>query len=356
MITQEGGSDHSHEPAAPTTPDTWRRLYDLAAQVRSMEPWLWMEETDVFGVEDAGSDETVFVSVMGLLGEYHAIAVYPGAKALMQFWQMQNAPDRETIADMLSGIHHAHAAFGKKSDLEREEKERIETLGLKFKGANAWPYFRSFRPGWCPWMVDAQEARWLILALEQLLDVAPRVQKNRRILGSGGPEHPYLVRVHSAVDAQSAWHDTHKPCPPPATTFRITVSNSLLDAVRAMEPSGLTIELDVTPSFMPVGKKGARPQTPYLMMAVESASGFILGVELLTVEGALEDLWAQIPGKFLEMVKRNQVRPAGLALRTPWVFMVMEGLCKNLDIEVKPDPELQALTQARRSLDRFNRR
>ena len=332
--------------------DTWRRLYELAAKVRAMEPWLWMEETDIFGVQDVDSRDSVFVSVMGLLGEYRAIAVYPGAKALTQFWQMQRAPDRESIADMLCAIHHAHAAFGKKSDLEREEKGLIETLGLKFKGASGWPYFRSFRPGWFPWMVDAQEARWLALALEQLLDVAPRVQKDRRLLGTGGADRRYLVRVPSGDGPQVVWQDTQRVCPPEAPTVRVSVPNALLDAVRAMEASGLTFELDVTPSFMAVGEKGNRPQTPYMMMAVEPTSGFILGVEMLTVEATIEDMWVQVPAKFLEMVRRNQMRPARVALRTPWVFMVMKGLCKDLGIEIEPDAELRSLRAAQRSMER----
>ena len=141
-----------------------------------------------------------------------------------------------------------------------------------------------------------------------------------------------------------------------ATTFRVTVPSSLFDAVQAMTPSDMTIELDVFPSYTAVGKKGDRPQTPYMLLAVEPDSGFILGVELLTVEGTLADVWALVPGKFLEMAVRNQMRPARVALRTPGVFMAMEALCKYLGIAIQPDSELRALTQARRSLDRFNRR
>ena len=123
-----------------------------------------------------------------------------------------------------------------------------------------------------------------------------------------------------------------------------------------MTPGGLTIELDVFSSHMAVGIKGERPQIPYMMMAVEPTSMFILGVEMLTVEGTIEDMWGQVPARFLEMVKRNQARPANLALRTPWVFMVMEALCRDIGIQIKPDSELRALTQARREFERFCRR
>jgi hypothetical protein len=280
---------------------------------------------------------------------------YPGAKALMQFWQMQEAPEGETVSNMMSTMHYVHAAFGKKSELEQEEKQLIETLGLKFKGAFGWPRFRSFRPGWFPWVADAQEVHWLELALEQLLDVAPRVQKDRRILGHGGPEHRYLIREPADSATGAPWRDSHSPLEMPATTLRISVPHSLLNGIRALPKTELTFELDVVPSYTPIGKRGKRPQLPFLILAVEPRSEFIIGVELLTVDGAIEEMWAQIPAKFLDMVQRNQMRPACIAVRTPWVSMVMDGVCKELGIEVKHDMELQALSRVRRSLERLNR-
>ncbi len=356
MIAQEDYSVHAKEPATPISPDTCRKLYDLAAKVRALEPWLWMEETDIFGVKDTESEDILFVSVMGLLGEYHAIAVYPGVNALAQFWQMQNIPDGESVTDILPTIRYVHAAFGKKGELQPEEKRLLASLGLEFKGSKSWPRLLSFRPGWYPWLVDAQEARWLALALEQLLEVAPRLQLDRRLLGKGGTEHRYLIRVPSGTNTQTPWKDAHMPSSALPNSLRITVPNSLIDAVLAMPSTGVTIELDVAPFFTPIGKKGERPQLPYMMLAVEPESDFIVGVEMLTVEGSVEELWAQIPAKFLEMVRRNQMRPACIALRVSWLFMLMQGLCKDLGIEIKPDPELKALTRARRSLERFNSR
>lgn len=57
-------------------------LYHLASEIRALAPWGWMEETDVFGVQDPHTDELGFVSIMGNVGEYEAVAVYRGAKGL----------------------------------------------------------------------------------------------------------------------------------------------------------------------------------------------------------------------------------------------------------------------------------
>lgn len=333
--------------------DVWQRLYTTAAKVREMEPWLWVEETDIFGVKDPESDTVVFVSVMGLLGEYLAVALYPGAKALAHFWQMHAKAGSEDVAMTVLEIRQIHAAFGKKSELDTREKKVVKELGLNFKGSNAWPYFRSFQPGYFPWVIDPEEARLLTLALEQLLVVAPRMKGDRRLLARKPGTYTYFVRVPHQKEGAIEWRDEHHDYPPPATTFRITIPNHLVDAVRAMTPVDLTIEMDVAPSHFPVGKKGERLQIPSMMLAADSESLFVLGVELLTVKEDLEDMWMQVPAKFLQMLVTHGIRPGCLALRTPWVEMVMQGICKDLGIEIKYDPKLRAVAQARRSLEKF---
>jgi hypothetical protein len=65
-------------------------------------------------------------------------------------------------------------------------------------------------------------------------------------------------------------------------------------------------------------------------------------------------MWAKVPAKFLEMIRKNGMQPRKVAIRTPWVAMVMQGMCKELGIEIIADPELRALTQARRSMEQFS--
>lgn len=349
-------SDENKALPSVVTLATWRLLYELAAQVRAMEPWKWMEEIDIFGVKDAKSQRTLFVSVMGALGEYHAIAVYPDTKALGGFWQMQGAVDRNGLGDVLLEIQQLQTAFGKKSELTREEKQRVATLGVVCKGANAWPRFLSFRPGWHPGSADEQEAHWLVLALEQLLDVAPRFQKDPHLLGYGRDNHRYLVRECSPANGSTSWRDVREICPPQKTTFRIEVPGACMETVSALALREMTVELDVFPSYMGVGKKGERQQMPYILLAVEPTSEFILGMEILTVADTIEDLWMQVPAAAMKLLERNAIRPARLALGKAWMVMVMEGLCRELGIEVVPDRDLKTLRRIRRKMEALNRR
>jgi hypothetical protein len=71
----------------------WLPLYEAADRIKELAPWEWMEESDVFGVQDPDSGEIGFVSIMGLLGEHVCVGVYLGVNALHQFWTLTNIPE-----------------------------------------------------------------------------------------------------------------------------------------------------------------------------------------------------------------------------------------------------------------------
>jgi len=337
------------------TQEAWRELFGLAAQVRAVEPWHWMEETDIFGVRTADG-ETLFVSVMGLLGEHHAVALYVGADNLAQFWQMQSKPDGEELADVMMATRQVQACFGKKSELMAEEKRLLAALGLTYKGSTGWTHFRSYEAGAFPWLVDAKEVGWLTAALGQLLEVAPRIQKDRRLLGTGGADRRYLMRVATVSGGGTEWRDAHEMVRPTERGVAFQVPDALMRGVQSLPIQDITVELDVFASFMRVGKRGERPRMPYLMLAVESESGFVLGVEMIDVQGSVEDLWVQAPVKCLGLLKAAGMRPRRLALRTAWLANVLQAPCKELGIERVPDFELAALSSARRELEKMSAR
>ena len=60
------------------TLDNWRRLYDLAGEIKRLAPWRWMGEDDLFAVQDPDTGKTGFVSIMGRGGavSYTHLDVY----------------------------------------------------------------------------------------------------------------------------------------------------------------------------------------------------------------------------------------------------------------------------------------
>ena len=332
------------------TLDDWRRMHTVAAQVRTLEPWLWMEESDIFGVQDTQSNVTLFVSVMGALGEHFAVAVYPGAGELARQRQLANIPD-DLRADLFFDIRHAQVAFDKKSDLHPKEKAIVKQLGIVHKGGHAWPCFQSFRPGLFPWLADAEEARWLLLAMEQLLVLAPRIEHNPAMLLSATDQDAILVRSPDAA-APGGWREEFRAFPPPTHRVQVTVPPELVGTVHALPQSDLHIEADVFPMTMPIGQPGERPQLPYTLLLVDSASLFILGFKMLSVQSSVETMWLEAPTRLLEILAKCGQRPTSITVQTPWLGAMLEALCRELGIALRSGP-LHALTQVRQDMERM---
>jgi hypothetical protein len=113
--------------------EKWRDLFRLAEKIREIAPWNLMDETDVFGIRNPETEELGFVSVMGMQGMLFCIALYKGSKTL------------------------------------------------------------STRPGYLPWYINGDEARFLIYALEQVIDIAHRFEEDEYLLDFD--DDLYLMRV-----------------------------------------------------------------------------------------------------------------------------------------------------------------
>ena len=190
-------------PAKAPTMDEWKKLYALMAQVEELAPWRWMDEDDIFGIQMPETGELGFVSVMGTLGEHFAVAAYLGARGLSGFWKMHELGPRLTPEFILQ-VPQLQASFEDREQITAEDSDVIKKLGLKFRGARAWPQFRSYRSGCLPWYVGKAEGEMLICALEQLIEIAPRFKENPDILFPTVSNNDYLVRVQR----NGQWEDT----------------------------------------------------------------------------------------------------------------------------------------------------
>src|SRR5438128_101559 len=136
------------------TLEQWRNLYKATTRLKEIAPWEWMMEADLFGVQNPETDEIGFISVMGMAGEHYAIAIYLGSHGLYGFWALQNAGSSAPPEKVLE-IPQLQASFEERNVLDKKDLETIKRLGLKFRGRQTWPMFRSYRPGFFPWHLEA---------------------------------------------------------------------------------------------------------------------------------------------------------------------------------------------------------
>ncbi|MGH7773280.1 MAG: DUF7309 domain-containing protein [Candidatus Binatia bacterium] len=172
----------------------WKNLYHSALRFRENECWDWMEDTDIFGVQNPESGEIGYCCVLGKLREVFGLVVYLGTQGLEGYRKIQSGEVDPGDIESLFLQNCLRVFFEDRDQLAKPDLDVIRKLRLRLRRGNAWPHFRSLRSGYFPWYLTEGEASYLKLALQQATVVAPHVAEESDFLTAPRENH-YLVRV-----------------------------------------------------------------------------------------------------------------------------------------------------------------
>ncbi len=321
----------------------WLHLYEAAIRIKDVAPWTWMVETDVFGVQNPETGDLGFVSVMGIRGEHFAVSLYLGAKGLFGFWEFEENSE-DMSPDRLLEIPQLQLSFEDRDELQNQERAFIKTLGLKFRGKKAWPTFRSFRAGFMPWHLEAEEVRFLTHALHQLAEVAPRFKADPDLFDPSDSEQ-YLVRVPSAKDAAIWEEQVMTVLPPEPTSIQLLMDPQLLAKLKLIKPKNSKLEIDLCMFHAPVRGEGDRPYFPYILLMVDVQSGMVLCHEMFQPLPSLEEMWGKVPLTVAQTLASASFVPKEISVSSGLVFQLLQPFAKSLNIKLKTAPFLPILSQ-----------
>ena len=179
----------------------WKELYGAARVFKEAECWDWISEDDMFGVLNPENGEIGYCCVLGGLGEVFGLVVFLGSKGFKQYKALQSGEFGREDDPAPYDQNCLQASFVDRKELSKPDLDVIKGLGLKFRGRNSWPQFRSFRPGYFPWYLTESEAKYLALTLGQATEVVLRFRDDPNML-SVATENHYLVRVPKQSGAQ----------------------------------------------------------------------------------------------------------------------------------------------------------
>lgn len=329
----------------------WQELYEAAIEFRKLEPWQWMHETDVFGVQNPKTGEIGYCCIMGELGEMLAMAVYRGTEGLQGFTKIQNGhidtedPDSLFIQDCLM------LSFENKKHVHEDDKEIINELGLKFKGKNAWPVFRSYRPGYFPWFLSRDEIIYMTLVIHQAIDVCLRMKDNWRILHAPKKSF-YLVRTPVVRNSILIWKDSWMPPKPLEVKKEKNVFHIDKDKIKNIK-SKLSFsteiwEIDFFYSPVPI-TQGERPFFPYSMIVIDHDSGLINFMHIAEPFKYQKEF----PDKLIEFLEKNCSIPLEILVRKEEVKKFLEPFASVLNIKISFKKRLYNVENARKELFKF---
>ena len=331
----------------------WAALYEAAIEFKNLRCWEWMNDSDLFGVENPETGEIGYCCVLGQLGEVLALNMYPGSEGLASYWRLHQASsaamEQEEALDesVLIGTQLClMASFEDRSELHQNDLQIIRALGMKFRGKNQWPLFRSYRPGFVPWFLTQPEVRFLSIALRQAMEVATKFRDKPDLLDSSeGDAELYFVRVRE----EGIWKDKWREPAPYVAPNPVP----LLDEVRLARIQRRNFPRQATWRaayvVLPmIVEEGERPYYP-CGFPVLSDNGMALGIDLFK-PGEIEQALGE---KFLDLVERLKYLPERLLVVNEKAFQILEPIAGRLGFQIKQAKRLPAIEAFLRKMEEY---
>jgi len=327
----------------------WENLYRTASDFWQIQPWQWIDDTDLFGVKNPEDGEIGYCCVVGALGEFLGLVVYLGTEGLESYLKIQRSESPEE--DVLSAGKCLIASLEDRKALQKPDLEVIKRLGLRFRGTKSWPLFRSYEPGYYPWYLNQRQVRLLTHALTQAADVSLRIKQNRDLL-SGSEKGRYLIRVAEQSGSDLHWRDEWLA---PASLERAKSGMPVPDELRLQRIKKSEVrqagiwEIDFSLIPIPI-QEGHRPFFPLCLLIVEQSSGFVLRSHL----ESKDHYGPEFQNQMLSAIEEISLLPQEIWVKREEVFELFDPLVSRLGLKMRRVKRLKELEHARRSMESFS--
>lgn len=329
--------------------EEWQSLYHAADAFKTTKPWNWMQDDEIFGVQDPDTGMTYYCSIMGNGGTHFGIVAYRGTNGLHILENMIYSANELEIALDLPYINDClECSFEDRDMMKKEDLAVIKQLGLKYRGRNQWPSFLDHSPGLLPWFLDSTQCKILTLILSQALEVAVRCRKDKAILNA--KEGAFLVRcLKKNQDRQDVWQDAYLvPRTYKKTIQTYDISDELL--VQKLQKTkiqkDLEVEVDIFHAPVPVADD-ERPYFPQMCAIVNKNTGMVLSIDIAENH---ENAGYNFLTMMTEWISKQNKKPGRIFMARPETINVFEKYCKKAKIGIKIVGELPALTEFRLGL------
>jgi hypothetical protein len=215
------------EMMVPPSTELWKELIATWKRMNQKEPWKWLDPHQLIGVVDPFTQEVGLCRFVGQRPEeVPGMVLLLGSPGLAGFIAERNRPDMDPL-ELMTVRSQLEASTSNKCALERHETDAIKRLRLMFRGN--WPLFRAQDLGYMPCALDFEEARTLLLAMEQALDVAERARKDPDLIRSWNDvTQPIFTRASKIEGDRILWIDGRWQ-PQPVMTQVSSLPDELID-------------------------------------------------------------------------------------------------------------------------------
>jgi hypothetical protein len=314
---------------------TWLKLYTLAKEIQKLEPWKIFLELDVFLVSIPTYKEPFYCTFHGNESPQKAIMVYPGILAIDGLWRFVKSEQMPPFQRMRYQQHLA-CFFVDSKEVSDEDKQRINQLGLKFRGKN-WITFESALLNLVPSACTLSEAEILVEIYQQLIFaindlMSDKVQVNFEL---GQVLHrqfdPFTNTWHSVVEPLE-WSVDQVPMP--------TIYPEIIDEINQLPMTNDQFEIDIihTP-IIADEKEGQRQGIVRFALLADHKSGYVYKHELVHLEHNAQDVLLTV---IIEGILQMN-RPKQIWVRDDLSEAVLKTISEKTGIKIKVSQKLKSV-------------
>lgn len=315
----------------------WRPLYEMASQLYELAPWNNMYESEIFGIKDPQSGTSGYVSVMGNNGEHYALNVYLGQEGLTGFFDMLLASrNLGTLGVLMSP--QLQLSFEERDYLEEDDLQIIHELGYKAKGRQAWPLFRSYRPGYAPWFFDNDEIELFKTFLQQALIVLQDQKQDQKLMKILAREK-ILMRVAHKSKMDYVWQSKEEALSRKNKSENVLsffLGEELLEAVKALPRRRQQFYVDAQLLMTPIAEsRNERPYLPCMLLMADKASELILHFDTFPCKEGWVTFVAELPERILDGLVQAGSRPTSILVKSIKIYDLLKPIANDLQFSLK---------------------
>ncbi|QJD86556.1 DUF7309 domain-containing protein [Cohnella herbarum] len=342
---------------ASPTPEEWRRLLETVVRYKKLGCWQWMENEDYFAVTNPDTGEVGYCVVLGAGGMNFGFNVYIGSDANLFLQEITDSmgvlnDDQQELSLNTNAIS---LTFEDRSELDKEDLRILREQGLKFRGSQQWPLFRSYEPGRSPWSLNSQQVGFLTIALEQGIHVAERFREDRELYfehdeADNGFGEKRLHRVPQKTDHGIEWRDEWLPWRTKGQLIEPYVypDEVKLQSLKKLKKSKETWEADFDYAVIAIGDtREERPYYPRLCLWVNKGNSMIMDVKL-GQEADCRELFVQ---QLIRLLEKVNYKPAKIEVGSNKAFLALQDSAERLAIPIRVNPHLEALLEAKYAIE-----
>lgn len=309
-----------------------------------------MDDSQVFGVTSQRCRETAWCVVLGRAGEVFGLAAYLGAEGFRVLDRLRTGKLKPSDDEIQFGFPCLLTSFEDRQELETADLALVRSTGMKFRGRNAWPQFRSHRRGWYPWLLERREVEVLTEVTQQATVVCARLRDEPSLLSSSRPDELFAREGQE----DGGWVDRRmvpeQPVPARYPVVNLGEAEAATLRRRTFDRAG-TWEADLF--YTPTPTRENRDDRPYYPVAAAWAdrnSGLILAIDLQ--EAANDpDQWAPALVRQLVTLAREHHRvPEEIQVQRPSLKTALAQAAEILGCRLVVARRLPAMQEMKKQM------